>query len=95
VAGEVVEIVFLRENVGLRGFFAASKAPEKDWGIDLCGEFGAASGIDAVGFALSALLGSGGRCGTDGNKHGKEEDGEEGTICRAPTRNTPNSRNLA
>jgi len=57
MAGEVVEVVFLRKDVGLREFFAAGEAPEEDWGIDLRGEFGAASGVDAVGFAVAAFLG--------------------------------------
>ena len=66
VAGEVIKVVFLREDVGLRGFFAASEAPEKDRGIDLSGELGAARGVDAIGFALAAFLGVGRWRGTDG-----------------------------
>jgi len=80
VAGEVVEVLFLREDIGLRGFFAASKAPEKDWGIDLGGEFGAASGVDAVGFALAALLGRSGLRGAQEGKGRHEKDREAGTT---------------
>ena len=65
VASEVIEVVFLREDVGLRGFFAAGEAPEKDRGIDLCGEFGAACGVDTVGFAVAAFLGAGGGRGAE------------------------------
>ena len=57
MAGEVIEIIFLGENVGLGEFFAAGKAPEDDGAFRLCGEVGAACGVGAVGLAFAALLG--------------------------------------
>jgi hypothetical protein len=77
VAGEVIEIVFLSEDVGLRGLFAAGEAPEEDGRVDLRGEFGAARGIDAVRFAVAAFLGlrlGGQRCEAQEN----QRDGEDG-----------------
>ena len=62
VAGEVVEIVFLRKNGGLQDFFAAGEAPEDDRGVNLRGEGGAASGVSGVGFAFATLLGGGKSC---------------------------------
>jgi hypothetical protein len=76
VAGKVIEVVFLREDVGLRGFFAAGEAPEEDRGVDLRGKFGAAGGVDAVGFAVAALLGLRWR-GKSSEAQQNQNDGEE------------------
>jgi len=56
VAGEILEVIFLREDVGLRFLFPAGVAGENDRPIHLREEFAAALGIDAVRFALAALL---------------------------------------
>jgi hypothetical protein len=93
VASEVVEVVFLLENVILREFFAACKTPEDDRSVDLRGQFGAASGVDAVGFALAALLSMNERCADEDEKECIER-GNEGTMYRAPTRDTRSSKNL-
>src|SRR5713101_2296255 len=65
VAGQVVEAIFLVKNVGLSRFFAARVTPKNDRPVHLCGNLGAALGVDAIGFALAALLGLG---------DGEEED---------------------
>ena len=57
MAGQIVKIIFLRENIGLRDFFAPGKAPQHNRAIGLRGESGAPFGVDAVGFALAPLLG--------------------------------------
>jgi len=88
VAGEVVEVVFLLEDVVLREFFAAGESPEKDRNVDLGGELGAASGVHGVGFALAALLGTGERRRREEGTNSRHKDGKEGTTCRAPTRGT-------
>jgi hypothetical protein len=46
VAGEVIKIVFLRKNVGLRNFFAAGESPENDRTVDLSGDPGPARGVN-------------------------------------------------
>jgi hypothetical protein len=61
VTCEVVKIVFLLEDVILGELLAAGEAPEEDRGVDLRGEFGAAGGVNAVGFAFAALLSIGQR----------------------------------
>jgi hypothetical protein len=99
VAREVVEVVFLAEDVGLRGFFAAGEAPQEDRGIHLRGEFRAARGVDAVGFAVAALLGLGRLGGTPeygdrpekGGEEGRMREPREGTTGRARTREWPQS----
>src|SRR5262249_9055511 len=63
VAGEVVEIVFLRKNVGLGDLFAATEAPEDDRAVAMGNERGAAGGGDGGGFALAALLSRHKPCG--------------------------------
>jgi hypothetical protein len=68
VTGEIVEVFFLRKDVGLRRFLAASETPEEYRGIDLRGDFGAAIGVDAVGFALASLL-----CDRLGGERGEAE----------------------
>jgi hypothetical protein len=66
MAGQVIEIFFLGEDVSLRGFLASGKAPKNDWRFNLCGELGAAFGVNAIGLAVAALLTLGGRRGTAG-----------------------------
>ncbi len=65
MTGEVVEILFLLENVGLRVLFAAGKTPKNDRAIHLCGKLGAAFRVDAIGFALATLLGLYAGCEAD------------------------------
>src|SRR5882762_6414858 len=76
VAGEVVEILFLGEEVGLRNFFAAGEAPKNDGPIGLRRELGAAFGVDAIGFAFAALLGYRAFC-----KASQEEQSQENQCC--------------
>ena len=59
MAGQVIEIFFLGEDVVLRGFFATGKTPENNGAIDLCGELSAALRVDAIGFAVAAFLSAG------------------------------------
>ena len=56
VAGEIVKVIFLREDVCLRDFFSPGEAPENDGDFGLHGKFGATLGINAVRFAFAALL---------------------------------------
>src|SRR5579859_4399341 len=85
VAGEVVEILFLLEDVILGEFFAAGESPEEDGGVDLGGELGAAGSVNAVGFAFAAFLGLRGWRRADGDEASEEGDGEEGTMYSSPT----------
>ena len=59
MTSQIVKVLFLLENVGLGKFFVPGKAPQNDGTIHLGGELGATRGVDAVGFALAALLGAG------------------------------------
>jgi len=69
VTGEVIEIIFLGEDVGLGEFLAAGKAFEDDGAFTFHGQGGAAGGVDGVGLAFAALLG--------GSKlHGNQEKGQ-------------------
>ena len=56
MAGEIVEILLLLKDIRLGDFFAAGVAPQDDWAVDLSGKLGAALRVDAIGFALAALL---------------------------------------
>jgi hypothetical protein len=56
VPGQVIEILFLRENVILRDFFPPREAPEDDRRVNLGSQLRAALGVDAVLFAFAALL---------------------------------------
>jgi hypothetical protein len=76
VAGEIVEIFLLLENISLGNFLAASETPKNDWPVDLRRHLGAAFGVDAVGFALAALLGR--RAGGEANE---AEQSPESSRC--------------
>ena len=80
MAGEIVKIIFLGENVGLRNFFAPSEAPQDYRAIGLRGDFGAALGVNAVGFAFAALLGVELRSARCGECH----DRGDGEKCDRP-----------
>ena len=56
VAGEVVKILLLRENIRLGIFFAAVQAGEDDRRVRRGGKFGTALGVDGVGLAFAPLL---------------------------------------
>src|SRR6266849_3946732 len=56
VAGEVVEVFFLLEDIGLRGLLTSGEAPENDGGVGLSRELGTALKVDAIGLAVAALL---------------------------------------
>src|SRR5262249_6232366 len=58
VASQVVEVVFLCEDVGLRGLLLAGEAPEDNGAVDLRRKSGTPSGEDRVRFALASLLGA-------------------------------------
>ena len=60
VARQVIKILFLGENVGLRFFFFAGIAEKDDGSIDIGSEFGASRSIRGIGLAFPALLGEGG-----------------------------------
>src|SRR5690242_18794777 len=87
MAGQVVEIFFLLEDVGLRRFLAPGETQENDGAIDLCGEHGAALRIDAIGFAVAAFLGAGGRRGAASREAEQNRQdgrsGKPGASCRA------------
>src|SRR5208282_2813169 len=71
VAGEVIKVIILGENISLREFFAAGEAPKNDRAIDLGGELGAAIGVNTVGLAFAALLCLRGR--RDGTRQRKND----------------------
>jgi hypothetical protein len=54
VAGQVVEIFFLVEDVGRIGFFVAGESEEDDGRAELRGETLSAQGVDRGRFALAA-----------------------------------------
>ena len=59
MAGEIVEVVFLGEDVGLGEFFAAGEAPQDNGTFAVRGEGAAAVGIDRVWFTFPTLFGGG------------------------------------
>src|SRR5208282_2208353 len=63
VAGEVIEILILGENVGLRVLFVPGQAEQHDGAVNVGSEFRAAFGIDGIGFAPAPLLRRGGKQG--------------------------------
>src|SRR5882724_9944709 len=56
VAGKVIKIIFLGEDVGLRNLFASSESPEDDGSVSLRGDARATGSVDFVGFAFAVLL---------------------------------------
>ena len=58
MAGEVVKILFLGEDVGLGLFLAAGETPKDDRAIGLRRELPAAFRVNAIRLALAALLGA-------------------------------------
>jgi len=57
VAGQVVKIILLRENIGLRELFASIEASENNGSASLSSEARSAGCVLAGGFAFAALLG--------------------------------------
>src|SRR5690349_20857568 len=56
VACQIIEVLFLREDIVLRNFFASGEAPQDDGRIKLGSQFGAPLGVKTVRFAFAPLL---------------------------------------
>lgn len=83
MAGQVIEIFLLGEDVGLRFLFLAAIAEKHDRPVDIRRKLRAARSVDGIRLAIAALLGTDWK-GCERQKNGY---GEKGASQRARSRN--------